>query len=232
VTTSRCDHWQGLQAARAVGQLAPSDAPGLVAHLAVCPSCSAAATELAGVAAALALADPDHLGDGDDVPERLLAEAWERIDAEERVRAEQWARAEKARTVRRRVARRWAAAGVVTAAAAAVVVAVVVSRSPAPASRTVDLVGPGGARASVELIAQPSGTRVVLREAGQRGSQVMTVSMASSSGTWWVAGSYRTAAGGGPVQVVLSCALPADRVARIWVVDGSGRTVLGTAPGY
>ena len=96
----------------------------------------------------------------------------------------------------------------VVAVAAAVVAVVALSTSPTPPIRTVALTGQPGVVASISLSTQSWGTRATLRESGQAPGQVLTVSMKSSSGRWWVAGSYRTTGRSGTVEVQLSCAVP------------------------
>jgi hypothetical protein len=80
--------------------------------------------------------------------------------------------------------------------------------------------------ASIALTSQSWGTRGTLRESGQAPGQVLTVAMKSASGRWWVAGSYRTAARSGPVEVQLSCAVALNQVTDVWVTDQSGHVVL------
>ena len=114
----------------------------------------------------------------------------------------------------------------VAAVAAAVVAVMALSASPAPPTRTVAMTGQPGVVASVSLTTQSWGTRATLRESGQTPGQILTVSMKSASGRWWVAGSYRTTGRPGPVQVQLSCAVPASQITAVWVSDQAGHTVL------
>ncbi len=95
----------------------------------------------------------------------------------------------------------------------------------------VALTGEAGVTATARLEARTWGTKVVLSESGEPGGQVLTVSMKTSSGRWWVAGSYQTGAEGGAVRVELTCAVPPRAITDVWVTDQSGRTVLnGVAP--
>ncbi len=85
--------------------------------------------------------------------------------------------------------------------------------------------GGAGVTASARLTAEPWGTAIHLRETGQAGGQVLTVSMRTTTGSWWAAGTYRTVTGR-TVQVELACGVPAAKISTIWVRDKAGRTVL------
>lgn len=196
-----------------VGRPDPDDSRSLDGHLETCDGCRADAAELAGVGRALSF---------------LGSEQWERlIEDHEEVVVPLTATDPPRRRSRR--------LPVLVAAAAAVVVALVVSLvtlggSPAP-STTVALVGQAGVRASVVLAPQGGGTAATLDVAGESAGQVLTLSMRSSSGSWWVAGSYRTAAGSGSQVVHLSCGLAPDRITGVWVTDQSGTVLLGGSVG-
>ena len=58
-----CEYWQGLLAAEAVGQIDEADRSSLHLHLVDCRHCRTVRTELAEVAAALALVDDSALDD-------------------------------------------------------------------------------------------------------------------------------------------------------------------------
>jgi anti-sigma factor RsiW len=212
MTGAGCERWQGLQAMHAIGRLAPHEESQLRAHLDGCPACRAETVELAGAGAALGLVDFGHLDDGMEPAIPLESATWERV---------RWERHRRVRMS----ATRWAMAGMAAAAVAAIAVVVVsIQSSPAP-TRTVALRGTPGVQASVVLTSTAWGTQATLQESGQKAGQVWTVSMETSPGSWWVAGSYRTL-GSGQVQVTLSCAVPADRITHVWVSDGAGHTVL------
>jgi len=208
MSDAECERWRGAQAMHAIGRLAPDEERQFRAHLEECPACRAETAELGGVATALSLVDPGHLDDGVEPAIPLESARWER---------------------RRRVrmsATRWAMAGGAAAAVAAIAL-VVVAVQPAPApSRTVALNGTPGVQASVVLTPKAWGTQATFKESGQKAGQVWTVTMESSPGSWWVAGSYRTPGSSGQVQVVLSCAVPADQITHVWVSNGAGHTVL------
>ena len=114
----------------------------------------------------------------------------------------------------------------VAALAAAVVAVMALSASPAPPTRTVAMTGQAGVVASVSLTTQSWGTRATLRESGQTPGQILTVSMKSDVGPL-VGGrqlsDHRTT---GPVQVQLSCAVPASQITTVWVSNQAGHTVL------
>jgi hypothetical protein len=216
VTPEGCEHWHGLLAMEVVGQLEAADELALSAHLDGCPDCRDQRAGLSGLGGVLAAADPDHLG-GHEVPFALQSAVFRRLEADAR----------HDRAIHRR---RYVLGG----AAAAVVVALAVTlglsgsaHPPAP-GRTVELSalsGSTGVTASARLTSEPWGTAVHLKESGQPGGQVLTVSMRSTGGSWWAAGTYRTVTGR-TVQVDLACGVPASKISSIWVRNKAGQTVL------
>jgi hypothetical protein len=127
-----------------------------------------------------------------------------------------------------RAARRTAMAVGTVAAAVAVAASVIAASAgsvAAPPGQSVALRGEGGVSATVALTAEPWGSRAVLSEDGQSAGAPYTVSMESSSGYRWVAGSYRTT-GSGPMRVQLTCPVPPSQITEVWVTDPSGHTVL------
>jgi predicted anti-sigma-YlaC factor YlaD len=202
-----------MQAMHALGRLEPHEERQLRAHLEECEACRAESLELAGMEAALGLVDPAHLDDVTEPAIPLESARWERVRRERHRRVQM-------------TATRWAMAGMAAAAVAAVAL-VVVSFQGAPApTRTVALSGAPGVHASVVLTSKAWGTQATFEESGQKAGQVWTVTMETSPGSWWVAGSYRTAGTGGQVQVDMACAVPADQITHVWVSDGAGHTVL------
>jgi hypothetical protein len=191
----------------AIGRATDDEALALDEHLRGCEPCRQDARDLGMAASALTFLDEgqiEHLG-------AVGASADQPIDIA------------LARRRRRRMA------GVLTAAAgvaAAAVVAIVLSSTPAPPAKTVALTGQQGVTASISLAGQTWGTRATLRETGQAPGQVLTVSMKTASGRWWVAGSYRTTGRPGTMVVQLSCAVPVGQITDVWVRDQAGRTVL------
>ncbi|HEX3840133.1 MAG TPA: zf-HC2 domain-containing protein [Acidimicrobiales bacterium] len=208
-----CDRWRGLQAMHAIGRLDAQEEAELRAHLAGCSECQVESAELAGVESALRLADVAHLDDADDLAIPLQSARWEQLQRERHRRLG-------------RTATRWATAGMAAAAVAAIALVVVSIQQPSTPTKTVALSGTSGVHASVVLTAKAWGTQATFQESGQKAGQVWTVSMETSPGSWWVAGSYRTVGPNGSVQVVMACAIPANRITHIWVSDGSGHTVL------
>jgi hypothetical protein len=213
MSAAECERWRASLAMQAIGRLDPQEEAELAAHLAGCPACQAEAAELAGVDSALRLADLAHLDDAADLSIPLESARWEQL-REERHRR------------RGRTATRWAMVGMAAAAVAAITLVVVSVQPPSSPTKTVALSGTSGVHASVVLTQKAWGTQAAFQESGQQAGQVWTVSMETSPGSWWVAGSYRTVAGGGTVQVAMACAVPADRITHIWVSDGTGHRVL------
>jgi hypothetical protein len=118
--------------------------------------------------------------------------------------------------------------GAVVLAVAAALVAVVTlggTHGSRP-GRVVALTGQEGVRATVSLTSQTWGTGATLRESGQAPGQVLTVSMRTSTGQWWMAGSYRTVSRAGSLVVPLACAVPSNEITDVWVSDQAGHTVL------
>jgi hypothetical protein len=236
VTTTDCTDWRGLMAMDAIGRTSDRERRLLQGHLSHCDTCRADALQVGEAARALAvvdraaLTDPGsvdgHRVDGQPVdaspgpfPALVVLPSGDK-PSEGTVEE---------RPPRPGHRRRWVAVGTV---AAAVIVAVgfLLSQAPASPARTVALSGQPGVHASISLSGQKWGTRATLRESGQAGGQVLTVSMQAASGRWWVAGSYRTVGGRRTVTVELTCAVPVKEVAAVWVRDAQGRTVLDGYP--
>jgi hypothetical protein len=213
--------WRDIMAMRAIGQAGTEESQELDRHLETCEQCRLDAAEVAGAAAALRVLSPaqvDHLErelpavSNPTSPASSVSEVPIGSDRQDG----------------RGRSRRWVAGVGVAAvgiAAAAIAVVTLSGGQPAPA-RTVALAGEHGVVASVALAAQASGTHATLWESGQPAGQVLTVSMKTSSGRWWVAGSYRTTSGPGPTVVQLSCAVRPSQITEVWVSDQKGRTVL------
>jgi hypothetical protein len=214
MTGDRCDHFHGLLAVELVGQLTDEDRLALAAHLDGCPSCRDEQRDLRGLAKILPAADPDHLG-GHEVPAELQTAVFTRLRAD-------------ARHDRRSRGVKYALGGAVAACLAAVAVVVGLSGSSNPSNggqTTVALHGSDGVAASAVLTSKPWGTAVHIQEAGQTGGQDLSVSMRTTDGSWWAAGTYRTVTGH-TVQVELACAVPASKITEIWVRNKAGHTVL------
>ncbi len=231
VTERDCGEWQGILAMHAIGLATADESRGLHEHLGSCPACRQDAAEVRSAAGALRYLEPaqvDRLGrHPGDLGEPAATVAGPREEPASqpgpgRVSAVT-AQGRAMGTRRRRVV---GVGTAVLAAAAAVLAVVALGGTTQPPSRTAALTGQKGVQASISLTSQSSGTRATLRESGQAPGQVLTVSMETSAGRWWIAGSYRTTAGSGPLQVQLSCAVQPAQITDVWVSDQSGHTVL------
>ena len=212
VTGYDCEHWRGLLAVDAIAALPAAERVPLDAHLERCATCRYEHGELLRVANVLPLVDPGHLEEH-EMPAHLEDIVLSRLarDAHRERR-------------RRRV---WVGAGAALGAGAAALVAMgVLLASPASApGYTVALHGSPGVTASVRLTPEPWGTAMQLKESGQPGGEMMWVSMRTTKGASWQAGTYTTVAGHG-VSVDMSCALQTSKITGIWVADAKGHTVL------
>jgi len=223
VTPRECTEWQGIMAMDAVGETTADESRGLAEHLEHCDQCASDAVDVRSAARALAFLDRSQLdsltGGVDSVDPSVVGG---RVAGPEPASLDE----ARARALRGRRGRAAAVVGAVAAVAAAVLAVVALSAGSGAPTRTVALTGQRGVVASVSLTTQSWGTRATLRETGQAAGQVLTVSMKSSSGRWWVAGSYRTTGRPGTVEVQLSCAVQADQITAVWVSDQAGNTVL------
>jgi len=222
MTIPECAEWRGLLAMHAIGQASDDEARELFEHLDECDPCRQDADEVLGAATALSFLDAGQV----DRIEQETAELYGpsgSLAMGPRV-AGTGGPETRSRTGSRR---RWmAGAGAAVLAVAAGIVAVVaIGSSSAPPPQRVALTGEPGVVASVALTAQTWGTHADLSESGQAPGQVLTVSMRTSSGRWWVAGSYRTTSAR-VTEVQLSCAVRPSQVDEVWVTDQRGRTVL------
>jgi hypothetical protein len=237
MTVLSCSHWRDVMAMRAIGQAGPEESLELDRHLETCEQCRLDAAEVTGAAAALSVLSPAQV----DRLERELpvlsepalygpapaASSWRSPFRSASSGAGAGAAGSDGQAGPGR-SRRWLAGvgvAVVGVAAAAIAVVTLAAGPPAP-EKTVALAGERGVVATVALTAQASGTHATLRETGQPAGQVLTVSMKTASGRWWVAGSYRATSGPGPTVVQLSCAVHPNQVTEVWVSDQKGRTVL------
>ena len=209
----------------AVDGLDPAEADLVATHLDSCAACREEADELEAVvhllskvdAASIDLAEASGSDRDDAIP--LVAPGLGERGTGSPEPEGSWAE---------RAARRTAMAVGTVAAAIAVAASVVAASAgsvAAPPARSVALRGESGVSATVALTAEPWGSRAVLSEDGQTAGTPYTVSMESSSGYRWVAGSYRTT-GSGPMQVQLTCPVPPGQITEVWVTGSSGHTVL------
>jgi len=215
MTDPGCVRWQGDLAMHSIGKLEPEVAVGLQAHLDGCAECREQAAELAPLAGALRFAAPAAVEDPEAtrIPPRLQESVLGRLETE--------ARQERRHSHRRRGVVAALAAGI---AAAVVVVASLGSGAPTPSGRMVALSGAPGTAGTIVLVRSSSGTDVTLREHGLPVGQDFVVTMQSSSGTWWQAGSYHTS--GTTARAQLTCAVKPYEITQVWVRDSTGATVL------
>jgi len=209
MTPLDCEFWRGELAMAALGRLPAPERLALDGHLAACASCRGDLAELTSVNQALELADPavvqpDWPGPTGSRPAAGPAPAL----------AGSW---------RSRLRRRWALGGLAVVAALAGATLFGLRPMPPPGI-TVALHGTQGVQASAVLTAEHWGTDVSLQVAGQPAGRVYHVSMESTTGAWWPAGSYRSEQGG--FHVELACGVDPTQVERIWVEDTAGQVVL------
>jgi hypothetical protein len=205
-----CEHFRGLIAMEVIGQLSVRERVALGAHVEGCSSCRDERHDLMMLSMVLGTADPDRFTEH-ELPFALQSAVLERLRAEER---------RERRTHRSRYVVGSAAAAVVAAIA---IVATLVWPS-GPMTTTVALVGAPTVHATARLTAEPWGTAMDLRESGQPSGEVLTVSVRTVSGSWWMTGTYRTE--GTSVRVDMACALKMSKIKSVWVRAASGHTVL------
>jgi hypothetical protein len=211
-----CDQAKGQIALASIGRLPEAERTSLDAHLDGCAECRAELADLSGLRTALASAELDSTDSAVTVPETLHTAVIGSLGTEV---------ARHRRAVRVKFA---AAAAVVLLAMGGTALATdaIVTSHPSPASPTYALSGPGGAHATARLTAESWGTSVDFRAYNQAAGQVLTVSMRTAGGSWWVAGTYRTVAGAS-VDVTMGCAIPVADIDAVRVTNSAGHQVLG-----
>ncbi len=235
--------WRETLAVDAIGCAGPDESLRLEAHLRGCEGCRQEARSLQAVVAALGSVDSARVVDLAGVPAHGTSRAvvpaapaggTASVDVlrpgrpSGRPTGPRAAWAGFGRRTRGSIA-----AGVAAMAVAALVLGVMLTGgSGVPnmtrfhAAKTVDLSGSAGIDATVSLTAHGEGTLATIHGSGGQPGEVLTVSMASSSGRWWVAGSYRASGGPAPAVVHLTCGAPEGQITEVWVSDPSGRAVL------
>jgi hypothetical protein len=220
-----CERWKGLLAMEAIGQIDQTDRAELSAHVMSCEQCQVDRIELSRVVGALSLAEGSALEEA-AVPTAAPIEEVRPSNLDAAVLAMFSGPAlDSAPTGhRRRHHRVWAMVGV--AATVIVVIGILtIIHHTATGSRTVALGGQGGNHGTALLIPEAWGTSIELTDHGGNTSQVLTVSMRTEYGHWWLAGSYRSVAAG-DLRVTLACALPIQQIGSISVTDSMGNVVL------
>ena len=210
MTPEPCEHFGGLIAMEVVGQISVDEQVALTAHVDGCSACREERRDLLVLPAVLVNGDPDHFGEH-ELPFRLQSAVLQQLRVEERHEH----RSRRSRSI------------VLSAAAAAVVgIALTVSLllSAGTGAKQVALEGAPNVHSFAKLTPEPWGTQVDLRESGQKIGQIVTVEMRTTSGTWWQAGTYRTASG--TVHVTMGCALKLTSISGVGVRSHAGRLVL------
>jgi len=214
-----CEKWREAMAMHVFDDLSAEEETGLLAHLEGCSECQVVAEEIAGTFRTLSYVDLAAVELTAAVPPQLF----------DRVLGDLH-RAGVMQRRRRRVSVS-ALAGAGAVAASLILVGVVIAHpATSPVQRTVALRGATTVRANAVLIDESWGTRVDLHENGLPGGDVYTVTMKTSSGTWWTAGTYRSVAGE-PVNATMACAVSLKKITGIRVLNGAGKTVLTSYSG-
>ncbi|MGO9341634.1 MAG: anti-sigma factor family protein [Acidimicrobiales bacterium] len=217
MNTLSCEKARGQLALASIGRLPDSERLSLESHLDGCADCRNELASLSLLEPGLAAADPDRVDQVLAVPESLRSAVLGSLGTEV---------ARHRRSTRVRFA---AAAAVVLLALGGVAIAAVAvtgSRQ-SPSNHTFALSGPGGARATARLTSESWGTSVDLHTSGEHPDEVLTVSMRADDGSWWVAGTYRTA-NGGTVDVTMSCAVPLSEINAVLVTNAEHQEVLSS----
>jgi hypothetical protein len=215
MTGLTCEHWRGVLAMDVFGKGSATDRAGLRAHLEVCQECKEISDELATTHDALAHVDWSALAPTTSASPQLTHAVLGALHS-----------AGQRRRRRRRSAGLAAAVGGLVAASLIVVAVVSIhSAGMPPTVRTEALHGTPSVTASAVLTERSWGTSIEFREHGLTGRGVYTVSMESSSGKWWVAGTYR-AAKSRTVDAAMACALPLKSITGVRVTNASGTTIL------
>lgn len=215
MSTEPCAQWRGTIALLVLDGLDERERTSVLAHLDGCADCSTAVAELREVADVLSHLDTTSLGPTAQVPAALASSVLGELrDSAKRSRR------------RRTLAVSSIAAAAVAVSALAASLSLTAPRAPAgPASRTIELSGADGATATARLSARPWGTAITLTERGLASGQDYVVSLRSSTGSWWAAGTYH-ADSAKAVTTQLSCAVPMRAVAGVEVLGADGRPVL------
>jgi len=233
-----CEHWKGLLAVEAIGQLEETDRVALLGHVQGCARCRTDRSELFDTVSALALAEGAFVEEGawtDVLPALRSIESADAVEsgvvshdpdagvgsAHEDLHS--------GRSLRRGLIGLSAAvaAGLVIVAGSLGIFGGTPGPAPTPAvaSRTVSLHGEPGYFGTAVLVAKSWGTSIVLTDHVETAPQVLTVVMRTTYSRPWLAGTYWSKAGG-DVRVTLGCALPIAEIRSVTVIDSSGHQIL------
>jgi anti-sigma factor RsiW len=213
-----CEQWHEAIAMSLFGDLSANEQAGLTAHLEGCLDCRAVAEEFAETYRMLSYVDPTNVTPTASVPPELTDQVLRHLHREGR------------QLQRRRRLRVGVLSGVGLVSAALNLIAVLSANSSTPTQRTLALRGPSTVSATAVLSARSWGTSLALHERGLPGGKVYTVSMETSSGAWWVAGTYRSVSDH-PVDATMSCAVKMSQITGLRVMDSSGNVVLTSYSG-
>lgn len=210
----RCEKWSEAIAMHVFGDLPVNEELALQAHLEGCTDCEALAREMSETFEMLQYVDSSSVAASASVSAELSQRVLSDLH-----RA----------GVHQRRTRSLRVVSVVLVGAVAVSLIFVGlfsgTSTPTPVQRIVALRGASSVKASVELTARSWGTAVNLKERGLPSGTLYTVSMESTNGTWWTAGTYRSVAGK-TVNATMTCGVALQKITDVRVVNAKGVTVL------
>lgn len=213
MTSDACREMRATLGAVALGGADPVEALALRAHLDGCPDCRAELRELASVAAALPLADPERVTGILPQPSPALAKRILGLVAGERV-------ARRTRS-RRRIA---VAAATAIAIAAALVAFVLVVPGKSPGGTQVVFPTQSGITASATLRPRAAGTEVVFHVAGLYPGKYYWLWLTGADKERIAAGTFQGTTA--QANLVMTAAVPLSDTRRIWVTDDHDKVVL------
>jgi hypothetical protein len=216
MTSDACREMRGLIGAAALGRLEPAEEIALGAHLEGCAECRAEQRELAVVARALPLADPDRVVSATvEPPTELGDRVLDRVAHERDVR----------RSRRRVRLLAGSAATAVVAIAAALIMVFVLSTAAGPPSRQVTFPAtPAGVAGSAKLVERPAGTEVAFHVTGLHDGDDYWLWLTGDDGRRIGAGTFRGTANS--MNLTMTAAIPMSDARRVWVTDSKDDVVL------
>ena len=212
---ARCEKWHELIAAHVLGDLLLEESSGLLAHLEGCVECRVTVDEMNETVTWLGLVNHEAIESTAMVPPQLFDAVLGELHHAGLTQR------------RRRIVRTALFVGVAAAAISLIFAGLIDTNPSTPPQRAVALHGASTVRASAVLLRESWGTTINLNERGLPGGQVYTVSMETSAGRWWTAGTYRSVAGKS-VSATMACAVSLNKISGVRVVNGSGVTVLSS----